>query len=161
MLNKKVVTIREMWDGEGLVEYESIAVSVNDDKEYEDAVKHPWKFLSGAVRHFLKRIQIWSYRLVEEFTVADIESDAEGVYEEVREYRAFADTYVMTDEIGNVKIYEKRLIDSFRADLTKSERLSRLGWLIPYVKQWILDEIADTITAPNNKMFLKAVEVTV
>lgn len=160
MLNKRFVTIEEEIDGE-IYEVTNCVLAVNSDEEYAKASQDPWKFLSGAVRHFLKRIQIWYFRLVEEFTVADIESDAEGVYEEVREYRAFPDTHIITDDDGSIKIYEKKLVDKFRADLSKSERINRLGWLLPYVMQWTLDEVADTITSPNGKRILKAVEVTV
>ena len=157
MLNKKFVVIEEEIDGT-VYEVEGCALAVNSDEEFAEASKNPWKFLSGAVRHFLKRIQIWAYRLVEEFILTDGED--EEFYELVCE--EYSDKkYKVFSTINGIRVYEGKMIDSIRADLTKSERLKRLAWLIPYVEQFTCFDAMDILMAEDRSMYLKAVEVTV
>ena len=151
MLNKRFVVITEEIDGE-LYEVEGCALAVEDDRQYADACKNPWKYLAGAIRKVVdKFVNIYRYTLVEEIecSVREIEI--------VREMFPEPEYYEIVYKDGIARVYRISVLDRFCNTISKFNLHKRLSWLEPYVLQWQLDEVNDTLTSPDNKFMLKAV----
>ena len=160
MLNKKWVEIVE-YDEEigGYVAYDSVALRATSDEMYAEMVKNPWKFLSGAVKHFLKKIQIVAFKLVDYIPILT-DDNAEELYEMVCEDFP-DDNYVVVKSTSDILVYHGQVMDTFRADLSGEEKNQKLRWLIPYVQQFrVLDKL-DMLVSKDLSVMFKAVMVTV
>lgn len=162
MLNKKVVTIIEEIEGV-LYEVEGMGMMVENEMEAEKLRKiasaNPWIFMAvRAVRNFLKKVQIITFRLVERIlcnsdNLEDIEEIAEAEYSD--------DRYVVVSDALSVRVYESKIVDTVRSDIRGAERIKRLEWLIPYIQQLRLNKSGDTLISADRSVIIKAVEVTV